>query len=491
MFADFETNVSLSSESFDAAELPLRQRLLKAQMSLAEKERPVIIVIGGIDGAGKGALIHRLNEWMDPRGIDTNTFWEPSDEEESRPYFWRFWRKLPRRGRIGIFLGSWYTYPAQAAVAGDINLRTLRRHAEDIARFEKMLVDDGALIIKLWLHVSRSAQRKQLLEDAGKQQNPRVTDQPYELSGSYRKTLSVSQRLIELTDTASSRWQLLAAEDRRYRDITAGRMILHAMQKAARKQPKRRRESVRPARTAIKTATTVLDSVDLDITVPQDEYRRALSDMQTRLQDLAWQSYRAKRSLVAVFEGWDAAGKGSAIRRVTNAIDPRLFHVEQVAAPTDEENAQHYLWRFWRQLQRDGRATLFDRSWYGRVLVERVERFATNAQWQRAYDEINHFEQQLVDHGNVLVKFWLHISPDEQLARFEARAREPHKRHKITPEDWRNRDQWDAYAMAVDEMVKRTGTDRAPWTLIAGNDKRAARIQILEACCAALEKAHA
>ncbi|MCB1842654.1 MAG: polyphosphate:AMP phosphotransferase, partial [Halioglobus sp.] len=190
------------------------------------------------------------------------------------------------------------------------------------------------------------------------------------------------------------------------------------------------------------------------------------------------------------FEGWDAAGKGSAIRRVTSAIDPRLFHLEQVAAPTDEENAQHYLWRFWRQLQRDGRATLFDRSWYGRVLVERVEQFASRTQWQSAYDEINHFEQQLVEHGNVLVKFWIHISPEEQLARFEARAREPHKRHKITADDWRNREKWNAYAEAVDDMVKLTSTDHAPWTLVAGNDKRAARIQILDTCCVALENAN-
>ncbi|MCB1843567.1 MAG: hypothetical protein KDI09_11440, partial [Halioglobus sp.] len=265
MFADLQTDSSLSSEAFDAAELPLRQRLLKAQMALAEKQRPVIIVVAGVDGAGKGALIHRLNEWMDPRGIDTNTFWEPSDEEESRPYFWRFWRTLPRRGHIGIFLGSWYTYPAQAAVAGEINTRTLRRHAQDIVRFEKMLVDDGALIIKLWLHVSRSAQRKQLLEDAGKQQNPRVTDQPYELSGSYRKTLKVSSTLIELTDTEDSRWQLLAAEDRRYRDITAGEIILNAMRKAAKAQPNRRKRRTRPARATVKPAPTVLDNLDLDI----------------------------------------------------------------------------------------------------------------------------------------------------------------------------------------------------------------------------------
>jgi polyphosphate kinase 2 (PPK2 family) len=196
--------------------------------------------------------------------------------------------------------------------------------------------------------------------------------------------------------------------------------------------------------------------------------------------------------VVAVFEGWDAAGKGSAIRRVTGAIDPRLYKLVQVGAPTDEENAQHYLWRFWRQLQRDGRATFFDRSWYGRVLVERVEQFASPAEWQRAYSEINQFERQLVAHGCIVLKFWIHISKDEQMARFKTRAQEPHKRHKITDEDWRNREKWHDYELAVDQMVSHTSTQHAPWTLVAGNDKPWARIQILKTFCktmsAALDK---
>jgi len=486
MFETLNAGNKLSGDEFDEAEMPLRQRLLGAQMTLAKRDHPVIIIVGGVDGAGKGALIHRLNEWMDPRGIDTNTFWESSDEEESRPFFWRFWRKLPRRGRIGIFLGSWYTYPAQATVAGALDEHQLEAEAGNIVAFERLLADDGAVIVKLWLHVSEQAQRDQLHEDAGKQQNPRVTDQPYELSGNYEKTLQVAQRLINLTDAEDCRWHLLDAEDRRYRDIGAGEIILHAMEQALQEAPG---PSIILTRTQDFNAPTMLDRVDLDASMPKDEYRERLADSQARLQDLAWKAYRAKRSMIAVFEGWDAAGKGSAIRRVTRAIDPRLFHLEQVGAPTDEEKARHYLWRFWRQLQRDGRVTLFDRSWYGRVLVERVEEFATEPQWLRAYEEIRHFEAQLVGHGCVLVKFWLHISPEEQLARFEARAATPHKRHKITDEDWRNRKKWADYAAAVEDMVDRTSTESAPWTLVAGNDKKTARIQILGACCEALEGA--
>ena len=234
---------------------------------------------------------------------------------------------------------------------------------------------------------------------------------------------------------------------------------------------------------------TVLDSVDLTQRLGRARYKDRLDKLQDRLQDLGWQAYLEKRSVVALFEGWDAAGKGSAIRRVTRAIDPRLFRLVQIAAPTDEERAHHYLWRFWRQLQRDGRCTFFDRSWYGRVLVERVEGFASPAEWRRAYGEINQFEEQLADHGIIVMKFWLHISPEEQERRFRLREQTPHKQHKLTEDDWRNRDRWHDYEIAVDQMVSHTSTRNAPWTLVSGNDKRYARVQILETFCETIEEA--
>ena len=234
---------------------------------------------------------------------------------------------------------------------------------------------------------------------------------------------------------------------------------------------------------------TVLDSVDLTLTLSREDYKAQLAEQQARLEELAWKAYDRKRSVVAVFEGWDAAGKGSAIRRVTRAIDPRLYRLVQFAAPTDEEKAHHYLWRFWRQLERDGRCTFFDRSWYGRVLVERVEQFASRNEWQRAYSEINHFEHQLVEHGNIVLKFWIHISKDEQHKRFKAREAEPHKQHKITEEDWRNRDKWHDYELAVDQMVSHTSTHYSKWTLVSGNDKPHARIQILKTFCETMQQA--
>jgi polyphosphate:AMP phosphotransferase len=495
MFETLEVGKQLKRRQFDKLELPLRQQLLEAQFDLAERDYPVIIVVAGLDGSGKGLLVHRLNEWMDPRGIETNTFWEHSDEEESRPYFWRFWRRLPPRSHIGIFLGSWYTRPAQRAVIGEMEAEEFALYCQQINAFERTLTDDGALIIKLWLHVSEEQQQQQLAEKAPRnRKNQRASeDQPYELQGKYKKTLEVSERLILATDTSHSRWQLIEAGDRHYRDITAGNYILKTMQDRARLPSANDQAVAEPVEetlvAGLEQQPTVLDSVDLSRALPADKYKRKLDRYQDRLHELGWLAYQQKRSMVAVFEGWDAAGKGSAIRRVTRAIDPRLYRLVQFAAPTDEERAQHYLWRFWRQLQRDGRCTFFDRSWYGRVLVERVEQFATREQWQRAYGEINRFEQQLVNHGCIVLKFWIHISQDEQERRFRARELEPHKQHKITEEDWRNRARWHEYEIAVDQMVSHTSTRYAPWTLVSGNDKKHARVQILKTFYKTLSKA--
>lgn len=493
MFETLEVGKRIKGGEFSELGLPLRQKLLAAQFELAERDYPVIIVIAGLDGSGKGALVHRLNAWMDPRGIETNTFWEHSDEEESRPFFWRFWRHLPARGKIGIFLGSWYTHPAQALIEGHMDAAEFALRCKQIESFEQTLVDDGAVVIKIWLHVSMEAQRLQLEGAAPeKQQNPRVSDNPYELTGKYEQALQVSEQLILGTDSSHSPWHLIESEDRNYRDITAGQIILTAMTAKSPTPPKAKKKAKakkEPQAVAISAQPTVLDNVDLSRCLERDEYKQQLAKYQERLQDLAWTAYRRKRSVVAVFEGWDAAGKGSAIRRVTGAIDPRLYSLVQFAAPTDEEMAHHYLWRFWRHIERDGRCTFFDRSWYGRVLVERVEGYATPEEWQRAYAEINQFEQQLVEHGSIVLKFWIHISKEEQIQRFKAREKELHKQHKITEEDWRNREKWHEYEEAIDQMVSRTSTSHAPWTLVSGNDKPYARIQILKTFCKSMKNA--
>lgn len=495
MFEALETGKALSKNEFKRLRDELRPALLSQQFAFRDLGYPVIIILGGLDGSGKGSVSHRINEWMDPRLIDTHAFWLHSDEEESRPRFWRFWRAMPPRGSTGVFLGAWYQEPAYQAMAQEISEEDFVSRLRDIEAFERMLCADGTLIVKIWLHVTRETQRRQLAEEMPqKARNPRVPADAEAWWKRYPAALEVSEEMLRLTDSSHSPWHRLEADDHNYRDVAAADVILRAMQAHDRRRAQRGgkpRGTVSDgtdsaATTGLDADTslpTILDGVDLGQTLGKRDYKKKLEALQSKLQDHAWRAHRESRSLVAVFEGWDAAGKGSAIRRVTAAIDPRLYKLFQVAAPSDEESAQHYLWRFWRRLQRDGCATLFDRSWYGRVLVERVEGFASEAEWQRAYSEINQFEAQLAEHGCIVAKFWLHISPEEQLRRFREREETPHKKHKITEDDWRNRERWDDYAVAVEDMVARTSTVHAPWTLVSGEDKRFARVQILSTLC--------
>ncbi len=485
IFKSLEVGGKIKNKAFDEQSFALRKKLLNAQFKLQDLGYPVIIVVAGLDGAGKGSVVHRLNEWMDPRGIETHALWQVSDEEEARPFYWRLWRRLPEKGKIGIFFGSCLNSLSQENTGGKSGAARFSNNCQAICEFEKLLSDEGALIIKLWFHISRATQFMQLSQDTPrKQQNLIVPGNAKQSHKSYKKTLKLVEKLILETDSKHSPWHLVSAEDNNYRDLTAGQIILEKMQ--AHTGAGQSGEDTGWTEDTKKNPT-ILKTVDLSHVLAGDKYKRQLRKYQARLQDLAWQFHAQGRSVIAVFEGWDAAGKGSAIRRVTAAFDPRLYKVVQFAAPTDEERRHHYLWRFWRQLQRDGQNTFFDRSWYGRVLVERVEGFASPDEWRRAYTEINHFEQQLVDHGTVVLKFWIHISPEEQLRRFKERELAPQKQYKITEEDWRNRDKWREYELAIDDMVARTSTGCAPWTLVAGNDKCFARIQVLKTFCKAMQ----
>jgi len=489
MLATAELGHALTQKSYDAALPKLRARLLRAHLALRDRKFPVIVIVSGADGAGKGELVHRLNEWLDPRGVATHAFRDSSDEERERPPYWRFWRALPGRGRIGILFGSWYTDPIIRRVFGQSRGRQFDGALARIAAFEKMLAADGALFVKLWLHLPKAAQKKRLrkLEKAG-----RLAPEDWKHYKLYDRFTEVSERALRHTNTDAAPWHVVEATDRRYRELAAGRILLAALEQRLEETPGQAvtpttLPHLTPTPTTRGRADSLLAHVDLTRRLTDTEYACALAKQQTKLSKLAWAAYAKKRSMVLVFEGWDAAGKGSAIRRVTQAMDPRLYRVVGIAAPTDEERAQHYLWRFWRHLPRAGYSTLFDRSWYGRVLVERVEGFAPVVDWSRAYGEIVDFEEQMAGHGIVVNKFWVHISQAEQLRRFKERQRVDYKQYKITEEDWRNRAKWPAYAAAVDDMVTRTGTEFAPWTLVAGNDKKFARIQILQTIVQRLE----
>jgi polyphosphate:AMP phosphotransferase len=494
MFEAAELGRAITREEYRRQEPKVRGELLDAQRALASAPFPVIVVFAGVDGAGKGETVNLLNSWLDPRWVVTRAFGAPSDEELERPEYWRYWRNLAPRGRIGLYLSSWYSRPVLDRVYRRVNESGFDERLNRIVDFERTLTDDGALILKFWMHLDKASQKKRLEKF---QRDPltrwRVTKLEWKHWRMYERFVNAAERTIRMTSRADAPWIIVEGGDHCYRSLTVGTTIRDAIGgrlAESEKKPSRRGRDIAIRRgEPSPTPTTILGHLDMTQVVPKAKAAERLERYQGRLNGLQRRAVAQGVSTVLVFEGWDAAGKGGAIRRVTGALDARHYQVIPIAAPTDEERAHHYLWRFWRHLSRAGRVTIFDRSWYGRVLVERVEGFASQREWSRAYSEINQFEDQLVEHGIVLLKFWLHVTPEEQLRRFKERQRLKWKQWKITDEDWRNRERWPQYEMAVNEMIERTSTRLAPWTLIEGNDKVFARIKVLKTVCDRLDAA--
>jgi polyphosphate:AMP phosphotransferase len=407
---------------------------------------------------------------------------------------WRYWRDLPPKGEIGVVFGSWYNDPLYALASGAIDEAGFARELDAIAGFERMLAAEGVLILKLMLVVSDKEQKKRLKEIA---KNPGVGRHVLEefttlRRGRRKKTRVRNRALVETiireTNQPHAPWVVLASDDPRYRDLNFGHAILEALRGRLASEPAAPPPAAQ-ARIPNLDGRTVLSALDMSLTLDDKAYKARLAAAQDRLASLSVDKAFQGRAVVAVFEGNDAAGKGGSIRRVTAALDPRRFRVHPVAAPSDEEKAQPYLWRFWRHLPGRGHVAIFDRSWYGRVLVERVEGFASPEEWLRAYGEINRFEEEQDRAGIIVAKFWLAISKDEQLRRFQEREQVEFKRFKITDEDWRNREKWDDYVAAVNDMVDHTSTSHAPWTLVEAQDKRWARVKVLETLCDRIEAA--
>jgi len=500
MFRTAELQRKLSKEVYHQQVPRLREDLLMMQMELRQADFPVIVVFAGVDGAGKSETVNKLHEWLDSRWLVTRAFGEPSDEERDRPEYWRFWRELPPRGRMALFLSSWYSMPILDHVYGHIGLAEFDERLERIKTFEKTLADDGALILKFWMHLSRDAQKERLRK---LEKNPllhwRISKRDWQHWELYDQFIAAAERTLMKTSTGLAPWKIVEGYDERYRGVAVASIIRDAIRfrleetkalpasgngeaGACLSKPVSPEPGLLPP-------VTILSRLDMSKTLSKGDYDAGLKRYQAKLNQLQRAARERKVSTILVFEGWDAAGKGSSIRRITAALDARDYQVIQIAAPTDEEAAHNYLWRFWRHLPRSGRVTIYDRSWYGRVLVERIEGFARTREWQRAYAEINDFEAQLVERGIVLLKFWLHITPEEQLLRFKEREQISYKAWKLTDEDWRNRERWGDYEMAVNDVVERTSTRQAPWTLLEANDKRYTRVEVLRTLCERLETA--
>ena len=490
MFESAEIGHKLKKSEFQREEPKLRRALLDAQYALLQKGKfPVIILVNGVDGAGKGETVNLFNEWMDPRHIHTHAFGASTDAERARPEMWRFWQALPPKGRVGILFGSWYTDPILQRVMEKEGRAEFEQRLARIRDHERMLVSEGALILKLWFHLSKDAQKARLKALSEKKKTAwRVTKDDWKHFKHYDQFVRVCELALRETSTGEAPWNIIEGSNHEYRSLTAGGLLLDAMQRRL-KGPAPLVTPAEPLPQPSIDRVNILNTADYTRALKGEDYDRKLEKLQGELNLLTRDRKMRGRSIVMVFEGMDAAGKGSTIRRITRAMDARFYHIVPIAAPTDEERAQPYLWRFWRHMPPHGSAVIFDRSWYGRVLVERVEKFCSEDDWLRAYHEINEFEEQLTVGGAIVAKFWLAISQAEQLKRFKERAKTPHKQFKITDEDWRNRKKWPAYESAVADMIDRTSTDIAPWHLIASNDKPWARVETLKRLVETIERA--
>jgi len=391
--------------------------------------------------------------------------------------------------RIGIFAGSWYSDPIHDRIDGNMTQAALDQRIDQVNRFEQMLVNEGALILKFWFHLTKDGQKRRLKAlEKDPRTSWRVTKWNWDRLKTYDELQEVAGHVLRTTNKPWAPWIIVEGEDDRYRSLTAGKIILDAVRKRLADADKQATPVAPPMQPNI-DGRDIISELVLSHKLTKKQYEDQLAKWQGRLSELVRDPRFKQRSMICVFEGSDAAGKGGAIRRVTAAMDARQYQIVPIAAPTEEERAQPYMWRFWRHMPRVGRVAIFDRSWYGRVLVERVEGFCAEADWLRAYTEINDFEHELSGAGAVIVKFWLQVSKEEQLRRFKEREKIEFKRFKLTAEDWRNREKWDDYHHAVCDMVDRTSTGMAPWTLVEANDKGYARVKVIRTICERLEAA--
>ena len=477
-------------------------RLGLAQRRLKEAGIPVLILFDGMDAAGKGTQINRLIQFLDPRGFDVYASSRVTEDEAMRPFLWRFWTLTPENGRIAVFDRSWYRKVREDRFEGRTAKKELSEAFRDICSFEKQLTDSKTVIIKLFLYISREEQKKRFkkLEESG-ETAWRVTKEDWKRNEDYDRYLKINEEMLERTDTEYAPWTIIEATDKSYGAMKILKTVTETLEDALAKTAEEERlkeEKKKAAETLLKAGENpaensryqngVLSGIDLSKTMTREAYKKEIDRLQKKLELLHSELYRLRIPVVLGFEGWDAGGKGGAIRRLTSHLDPRGYQVCPTAAPNDIEKKHHYLWRFWNRMPKAGHIAIFDRTWYGRVMVERIEGFCREEEWRRAYQEINEMESHLVNAGAVVLKFWLQIDKDEQKRRFEERMRIPEKQWKITDEDWRNREKWDQYELAVNEMLVRTSTTYAPWIVVEGNCKYYARVKVLRTVVEALEK---
>jgi len=488
MFEKYDLAKKTDDRTFAKEIAPLQERLGVLQRELRDKKIPVIIVMEGWNASGITMSIQEIIRFLDPRGFNLCSTGSPNDEERKRPLLWRFWVNTPIKGRIAIFARSWYSRALAEKMNGIEWKKSFKESVTAINCFERQLADDGTIIIKLFLHIDEKEQKKRLDErDTNPLTSWMITKGDWDFHNHYKTYLPVVEEFIQETDTPYAPWTIVEATDANYTVLKCYSTLIKILEKSTEPAGNTKRkmpvsEIIKPKSEGVKRQSTP------PVTLSKPEYQVQIVSAQKRFRDLQYLLYKRNIPLVIVFEGWDAAGKGGTIMRLVRDLNPRGYDVIPISSPDDMELLHHYLWRFIRYYPKAGHITIYDRSWYGRVLVERVEGISTENEWKRAYNEINEIEEEIIANGGGLVKCWLEVSKAEQLRRFRQREKDPLKQYKITDEDWRNREKWDLYEKATDEMLARTHTKRAPWTIIESDDKWYARLKTLETVIAYCEK---
>ncbi len=464
-----------------------RMKLSALQMQIKEHGLPVLVLFEGWGTAGKGSVLGKVIKNIDPRFFKVATMDAPTEEEKRKPFLYRYFVKIPEKGKFEFLDSGWMDEIVNDSLHGDMGEKEYKKKIESIKRFERQLTDNGYLVMKFFFQISQKEQKKRidvLKED--KDTKWRVSDNDAWQNKHYDKCIRVFDRYLNDTNAPADPWYIVDAKNKKWAELQVIETLVSGIETA-----------LKNTNLAVPLLQNVfplekipkLSEISLDKELSEEEYRKELKELQTKLSELHNKLYRQKIPVIIAYEGWDAAGKGGNIKRITGALDPRGFEVHPIASPEPHEKSRHYLWRFWNRLPKTGHIAIFDRTWYGRVMVERLEGFCDENEWQRAYNEINEFEKELSDWGAVIIKFWVQIDKDTQLARFEDRQNTPEKQWKITDEDWRNREKWDLYEEAVNEMLKKTNTTYAPWHVLESNDKKYARIKALKIVIEAIEDA--
>lgn len=465
-----------------------RERLYELQMKIKEHKIPVFVLFEGWGASGKGSTIGRVIKNIDPRFFKVATMSAPSEEELRRPFLYRYFKEIPEAGKFTFLDSGWMEQTCKDFLDGELKGEKYSLRIDSIRRFERQLTDNGYLVLKFFMQIEKKEQSDRIEELLGdKDTQWRVSEFDLWQNEHYKKCRGIFDQYLSDTNTPTAPWYIIDAKDRKWAELqvleTLVSSIEIAMQNSAHSVPLL--QNVFPLVKMPKLADISLEGKEIE----DESYKEELKKLQNKLGELHNRLYRKRVPVILTYEGWDAAGKGGNIKRITEALDPRGFQVHPIASPEPHEKARHYLWRFWTRLPKDGHIAIFDRTWYGRVMVERLEGFCSENDWKRAYNEMNEFEKELTDWGAVIIKFWVQIDKDTQLARFTDRQNNPEKQWKITEEDWRNREKWDDYETAVNEMLQKTSTVFAPWHILESADKKYARIKALKIVIAEIEKA--